>query len=92
MCSVQSCLEDVVLRSILLNVNRAIENAIGPYYSYVRPQYVSKLSSSSNGSVERQRESAPELPKEVFRMLLCIGPYLHRNALLLQKVYELLTL
>lgn len=66
-------------------MNRAIENAIGPYYSYVRPRYLSKL---GNGNLEVRPENAPELPKEVFRMLLCIGPYLHRNALLLQKVYK----
>lgn len=83
-------LHPVAHEQISSGLIRAIENAIGPYYSYVRPQYVSKLSSSSNGSVERQRESAPELPKEVFRMLLCIGPYLHRNALLLQKVCRVL--
>ncbi|XP_024388621.1 THO complex subunit 2 isoform X2 [Physcomitrium patens] len=80
-------LHPVAHEQISTGLIRAIENAIGPYYSYVRPRYLSKL---GNGNVEVRPENAPELPKEVFRMLLCIGPYLHRNALLLQKVCRVL--
>ncbi|KAG0583882.1 hypothetical protein KC19_3G168800 [Ceratodon purpureus] len=81
-------LHPVAHEQISSGLIRAIENAIAPYYSYVRPRYLSKL--GSNGSIEMQSANAPELPKEVFRMLLCIGPYLHRNALLLQKVCRVL--
>lgn len=65
---------------------RAIEKAIAPYYAYVRPPYLSRLGVSTGGDLELKQDGPPELPKEVFEMLLCIGPYLYRNALLLQKV------
>jgi hypothetical protein len=38
------------------------------------------------GDIEVKLAGPPELPKNVFQMLSRIGPYLHRNVLLLQKV------
>lgn len=67
---------------------RAIEKAIAPYYVYVRPPFLSRLGVSMGGDLELKQDGPPELPKEVFEMLLCIGPYLYRNALLLQKVLK----
>ncbi len=65
---------------------RAIENAILPYYAYVRPEYLSRLGSRVGGDIAVKLAGPPELPKNVFQMLSRIGPYLHRNVLLLQKV------
>lgn len=73
------------LTFIGLLANRAIENAITPYYKHVRPVYLSKLDVPVGDDVMKSA-SLPDLPKEVFQMLTCIGPYLHRNVLLLQKV------
>ena len=38
----------------------------------------------ANSSV---RGSFVDLPSELFQMLSCVGPYLYRDTLLLQKVY-----
>lgn len=79
---------------------RAIEKAIAPYYATVRPGYLSKL--NSRGKVHEagpisvdpklltmgSASTASELQKEFFQMLSCIGPYLHRDVLLLQKVLQ----
>eukprot|EP00250_Pteridium_aquilinum_P010635 c19529_g1_i1 orf=214-5961(+) len=80
---------------------RAIEKAIEPSYRLVRPSYLANLeavngvrATSNNGGVEikgsMQIPAFVDLGKELFQMLACTGPYLYRNALLLQKVCRVL--
>lgn len=82
-------------------LSRSIEKAIGPYYATVRPPYLSKLGLQGNftgGAApvdvpKRNAGQSPlssELQKDFFQMLSCIGPYLHRDVLLLQKVCRVL--
>jgi THO complex subunit 2 len=83
-------LHPVAHEQICYGLCRAIENAILPYYAYVRPEYLSRLGSRVGGDIEVKLAGPPELPKNVFQMLSRIGPYLHRNVLLLQKVCRVL--
>ncbi|KAL3684910.1 hypothetical protein R1sor_002932 [Riccia sorocarpa] len=96
-----AALNPVAHPQICEGLSRAIERAIGPYYATVRPGYLSKIGSRTKGSETQPnsvdskpqdgpKQTAPELPKEVFQMLSCIGPYLHRDVLLLQKVCRVL--
>ncbi|KAL2653101.1 hypothetical protein R1flu_021229 [Riccia fluitans] len=96
-----AALNPVAHPQICEGLSRAIERAIAPYYATVRPGYLSKLGSrtkvSENGpnSVDSKLPDGPnqtssELRKEFFQMLSCIGPYLHRDILLLQKVCRVL--
>lgn len=80
---------------------RAIERAISSSYRLVRPPYLWKLDGPSvpddTPSVAEVdlKYSGPlaafvEVDKEFFQMLSCVGPYLYRDALLLQKVCRVL--
>lgn len=73
---------------------RLIEKTISSAYQLVRqPQ----LDSSEGGSdfMETESDSTKrsfiDLPKELFEMLTIVGPYLHRDTLLLQKVNKLIS-
>ncbi|BBM99302.1 THO complex subunit 2 [Marchantia polymorpha subsp. ruderalis] len=97
-----AALNPVAHPQICEGLSRAIEKAIAPYYATVRPGYLSKL--NSRGKVHEagpisvdpklltmgSASTASELQKEFFQMLSCIGPYLHRDVLLLQKVCRVL--
>ncbi|KAL4575579.1 hypothetical protein LXL04_022427 [Taraxacum kok-saghyz] len=60
---------------------RLIEKTICGAYEVVRQQ------TPEGGESKR---SVIDLPKELFEMLTCVGPYLHRDTLLLQKVCRVL--
>lgn len=70
---------------------RLIENSIANAYRIVRETRFPN--SSSSGTEKSTRATNPtanmtclDLPKEVFQMLVTVGPYLYRNTQLLQKV------
>ncbi|KAI5072915.1 hypothetical protein GOP47_0013021 [Adiantum capillus-veneris] len=80
---------------------RAIEKAIKCSYQRVRPSYLANLEASNTGRAVSNLGDAEsrgitqtppivDLGKEFFQMLACTGPYLFRNALLLQKVCRVL--
>ncbi|CAM6089899.1 unnamed protein product [Calypogeia fissa] len=96
-----SALNPVAHPQICEGLSRSIEKAIGPYYATVRPPYLSKLGpqgsftgGGAGGDVPKRRPGqspiSAELPADFFQMLSCIGPYLHRDVLLLQKVCRVL--
>ncbi|KAI3700101.1 hypothetical protein L2E82_44717 [Cichorium intybus] len=68
---------------------RLIEKTISPAYELVRqPQHEAfDLMETESNSI---KTSFIDLPKELFEMLTCVGPYLHRDTLLLQKVCRVL--
>ncbi|XP_058182779.1 THO complex subunit 2 isoform X3 [Rhododendron vialii] len=75
---------------------RLIEKSLSSAYELVRQTYLRNLvlpsaavsdSMETNSSVKR---FFVDLPKELFEMLSCAGPYLYRDTLLLQKVCRVL--
>ncbi|KAJ9546923.1 LOW QUALITY PROTEIN: hypothetical protein OSB04_019466 [Centaurea solstitialis] len=68
---------------------RLIEKTISPAYELVRqpqllaPEGGSDFMETESNSIKR---SFIDLPKELFEMLTSVGPYLHRDTLLLQKI------
>ncbi|KAI4379074.1 hypothetical protein MLD38_005413 [Melastoma candidum] len=78
---------------------RIIETTISPAYNTLRQAHVHSTAATSESdmdtmdasdSLEPGRNSFIDLPKELFQMLACAGPYLYRNTLLLQKVCRVL--
>ncbi|KAF7808544.1 THO complex subunit 2 [Senna tora] len=72
---------------------RLVEKLISSAYGSFRQGHLQNSGSSSGGSndamdVENSsgHGSFLDLPKEFFQMLACIGPYLYRDTILLQKV------
>lgn len=68
---------------------RLIEKTISLSYQLVRqPQVQAKEGGSDFMETESNssNRSFIDLPKELFEMLTSVGPYLHRDTLLLQKV------
>ncbi|KAH9314243.1 hypothetical protein KI387_022870 [Taxus chinensis] len=68
----------------------AIEKAISSTYVLLRPSHSAKFSAEGTVKSIGQSSSVIELPRELFQMLSGVGPYLHRDALLLQKVCRVL--
>ncbi|KAJ7559201.1 hypothetical protein O6H91_04G074300 [Diphasiastrum complanatum] len=91
-----SPLNPVSHQRISAGILRAIEKAILSNYERVRPVYLSKVGCvTGNGGTEEiffsgKDQPSVDLRKEFFQMLICIGPYLHRDILLLQKVCRVL--
>ncbi|MFS8034582.1 putative THO complex, subunitTHOC2, THO complex subunit 2 domain-containing protein [Helianthus anomalus] len=70
---------------------RLIDKTISPAYERVRqPQLQSTDSDSMETDINFTKKSFINLPKELFEMLTSVGPYLHRDTLLLQKVCRVL--
>ncbi|XP_021832088.1 THO complex subunit 2 isoform X1 [Prunus avium] len=76
---------------------RLIEKTISSAYDTVRRAHLLSFGSSSGTSVDvintensSRHGSFVDLPKELFQMLACAGPYLYRDTLLLQKVCRVL--
>lgn len=72
-------------------VFRLIEKSITHAYSIARQiRFQNSSSSGTEKSTHVANTTASrtrlDLPKEVFQMLLTVGPYLYRNTQLLQKV------
>ncbi|XP_057851341.2 THO complex subunit 2 isoform X2 [Cryptomeria japonica] len=77
----------------------AIEKTISSTYALLRQSHSAKPSSSRfiDGAANAEgifkstgQSSLIELPRELFQMLSDVGPYLHQDALLLQKVCRVL--
>lgn len=71
-------------------VSRLIEMTMTPAYNIVRQTHTLASSSAAGvdtmGATESAHNSFIDLPKELFQMLACAGPYLYRDSILLQKV------
>ncbi|XP_057417817.1 THO complex subunit 2 isoform X2 [Lotus japonicus] len=76
---------------------RLIEKSISSAYDVIRQAHVQNPGSSTGGSTDAMdvdnssgHGSFINLPKELFQMLACTGPYLYRDTMLLQKVCRVL--
>ncbi|KAL8142098.1 hypothetical protein V2J09_015130 [Rumex salicifolius] len=91
-----SSLNPVAHIEICEGVFRLIEKSISSAYDIVRRRRLQKsvLATGSTDDVEETCSSANNslvvLTKDIFQMLACVGPYLHRDTVLLQKVCSVL--
>ncbi|KAM0000916.1 putative THO complex, subunitTHOC2, THO complex subunit 2 domain-containing protein [Helianthus debilis subsp. tardiflorus] len=70
---------------------RLIDKTISPAYELVRQRQLQSTDSDSmETDINFTKKSFINLPKELFEMLTSVGPYLHRDTLLLQKVCRVL--
>ncbi|KAE9597521.1 putative THO complex, subunitTHOC2, THO complex subunit 2 domain-containing protein [Lupinus albus] len=76
---------------------RLIETSISSAYDVIRKTHLQKSGSPTGGGTDAMDEdnsagdgSFIDLPKELFQMLACAGPYLYRDTILLQKVCRVL--
>ncbi|XLS53180.1 hypothetical protein HN51_013857 [Arachis hypogaea] len=76
---------------------RLIERTISSAYDVIRHAHHQNSGSSTGVSTDpmdvdnsSRRSSFIDLPKELFQMLACTGPYLYRDSILLQKVCRVL--
>ncbi|XP_061374596.1 THO complex subunit 2 isoform X1 [Gastrolobium bilobum] len=76
---------------------RLIEKSISSAYDVIRQAHIQKSGSSTGGSTDAMdtdnssgQGSFIDLPKELFQMLTCTGPYLYRDTILLQKICRVL--
>lgn len=94
-------LNPVAYQQICDGLFRAIEKAIASSYMLVRPSYLANVGAITVAQAALNiGETTPkhtvqsaafvELSKEFFQMLACAGPYLYRNALLMQKICRVL--
>ncbi|CAL0312394.1 unnamed protein product [Lupinus luteus] len=74
-----------------------IEKSISPAYDAIRQAHLQKSGPSIGGGTDSmdvdnssRSGSFIDLPKELFQMLACAGPYLYRDTMLLQKVCRVL--
>lgn len=87
-----SSLNPVAHINICEGVFRLIEKSISSAYDIVRRKHLHKsgLAAGSTDDMEETGSSAYSsfvvLPKDLFQMLACVGPYLYRDTVLLQKV------
>lgn len=75
----------------LVYVFRLIEKSITHAYQIARQTRCQNSSSAGTDKITltantTANRSCLDLPKEVFQMLVTVGPYLYRNTQLLQKV------
>lgn len=75
-------------------MSRLIEKSISTTYDIVRQLHLESFGLTSSGSdfmditSSSVNSSFIDLPKELFQMLACLGPYFYRDTLLLQKVHH----
>ncbi|KAK2439583.1 THO2 [Trifolium repens] len=76
---------------------RLIEKSITLPYDVIRQAHLQNPGSSTGGSNDAMNVDYPsghgsfiDLPKELFQMLACTGPFLYRDTMLLQKVCRVL--
>lgn len=79
-------------------MSRLIEKSIKSAYDTVHQGHHQSFGSSLGASIDvMDVETSPvhgsfiDLPKELFQMLACAGPYLYRDTLLLQKVHSFIS-
>ncbi|KAI4313667.1 hypothetical protein L6164_026626 [Bauhinia variegata] len=92
-----SPLNPVEHNQICNSLFRLIEKSISSANVVAHQAHLHNLASSSGGSNDvmdidnsSQHSSFIDLPKELFQMLACTGPYLYRDTILLQKVCRVL--
>ncbi|WJX85695.1 THO complex subunit 2 [Trifolium repens] len=76
---------------------RLIEKSISSPYDVIRRAHLQNPGLSTGGSTNAMDVDNPsghnsfiDLPKEIFQMLACTGPFLYRDTMLLQKVCRVL--
>nr|KYP61495.1 THO complex subunit 2 [Cajanus cajan] len=76
---------------------RLIEKSMSSAYDVIRQTHLQNPGSSTGGSTDVMdvdnssgHDSFIDLPKDLFQMLACTGPYLYRDTVLLQKVCRVL--
>ncbi|CAJ2675999.1 unnamed protein product [Trifolium pratense] len=76
---------------------RLIEKSISSPYYVIRQAHLQNPGLSAGGSTDAMNVDHPsghgsfiDLPKELFQMLACTGPFLYRDTMLLQKVCRVL--
>lgn len=76
---------------------RLIEKSISSPYDVIRQAHLQNSGLSTGGSTDAMDVDNPsghnsfiDLPKELFQMLACTGPFLYRDTMLLQKVCRVL--
>ncbi|KAL5174674.1 THO complex subunit 2 [Glycine soja] len=86
-----------LLYIILRFSSRLIKKSISSAYDVIRQTHLQNPGSSTGGSTDVMDvdnssgySSFIDLPKELFQMLACTGPYLYRDTVLLQKVCRVL--
>lgn len=79
-----------------VSLSRLIDNFISPSYELIRREHLRNCGVSSSSSfdgaqlAERSTQRPPlDLSIDFFQMLACAGPYLHRDTVLLQKVFAI---
>ncbi|KAJ4960752.1 hypothetical protein NE237_020662 [Protea cynaroides] len=92
-----SPLNPVAHMQICEGLFRVIEKLISSAYNIVRQTHLQSTGFSSGFAPDNMETDAPsvqksfiDLPAELFQMLASAGPYLHRDAILLQKVCRVL--
>ncbi|XP_031492162.1 THO complex subunit 2 isoform X2 [Nymphaea colorata] len=77
---------------------RTIEKSISSAYDLIRQAHLQSLGqpcaavtdTKETSTFSMHKNFCLEFPREVFQMLYCVGPYLYRDTLLLQKVCRVL--
>ncbi|KAJ9135684.1 hypothetical protein P3X46_032837 [Hevea brasiliensis] len=76
---------------------RLIEKSISAAYDIIRQSHLQNFGSPSGAGIDSMDTSSSlghrsfiDLPKELFQMLATTGPYLYRDAILLQKICRVL--
>lgn len=78
---------------LVVYMSRLIEKSISTAYGIVHQAHLESFGLSSSGSdlMETTNSSVNrsfiDLPKELFQMLACVGPYFYCDTILLQKVH-----
>ncbi|KAJ7955431.1 THO complex subunit 2 [Quillaja saponaria] len=91
-----SPLNPVEHNQICCSLFRLIEKSISSAYDVVRQAHLQNFGSSSGASADiADAEKSVhkyflDLPKELFQMISCTGPYMYRDTILLQKVCRVL--
>lgn len=74
---------------------RLIEKSISAAYDIIRQSHLQNFGTPSGAGIDSMDTSSSlghrsfiDLPKELFQMLAITGPYLYRDTILLQKVYN----
>ncbi|RDX96895.1 THO complex subunit 2, partial [Mucuna pruriens] len=88
---------NVFHHSMQWNIFKYVTKSISSAYDVIRQTHLQNPGSSTGGSTDVMdvdnssgHGSFIDLPKELFQMLACTGPYLYRDTVLLQKVCRVL--
>ncbi|GAB2282383.1 THO complex subunit 2 [Dionaea muscipula] len=85
-----SPLNPVAHIKICIGLFRLIEKSLSSAFTIVRQRHMQNDVSMESTDIIPMEEALIDLPKELFEMLSCAGPYLYRDTLLLQKICKVL--